>query len=53
MQIGCKLNKDDDFKSIDQRQYKSMIDNLLYVIVSKPGVMQEVGHVAQFQATPN
>jgi hypothetical protein len=52
MQTSCKLRKDDDSKSTDHRQYKSMIDNLLYVTTSRPYVMQEVGQVARFQATP-
>jgi hypothetical protein len=52
MQTSCKLSKDDDSKSIDQRQYKSMIGSLLYVTTSRPDVMQEVGQVAQFQETP-
>jgi hypothetical protein len=52
MQTSCKLRKDDDSKSTDQRQYKSMIDSLLYVIASRPDVMQAVGQVAQFQAAP-
>jgi hypothetical protein len=46
------LSKDDDSKSIDQRQYRSMIGSLLYVTSSRPDVMQAVGQVAQFQATP-
>ena len=52
MQTSCKLSKDDDLESIDQRQYRSMISSLLYVTASKPYVMQVVGKVAQFQATP-
>ena len=43
MQTNCKLRKDDDSKSIDQRKYRSMIDILLYVTASGPNVMQEVG----------
>jgi hypothetical protein len=43
MQTSCKLIKDDDFKSIDQRQYRSMIGSLLYVTTSRLDVMQEVG----------
>jgi hypothetical protein len=35
MQTSCKLSKDDDSKSTDQRQYRSMIGNLLYVTTSK------------------
>jgi hypothetical protein len=52
MQTSCKLRKDDDSKSIDQRKYKSMISILLYVTASRPDVMQAVGQVAQFQAAP-
>ena len=39
MQTSCKLRKYDDSKSIDQRQYKSMIGILLYVTTSRPDVM--------------
>jgi hypothetical protein len=52
MQPSCKLRKYDDSKSIDQRKYRSMIGILLYVIESRPDVMQAVGKVAQFQAAP-
>jgi hypothetical protein len=52
MQTSCKLSKDDDLKSIDQRKYRSMIGSLLYVTASRPDVMQAVGHVARFQAAP-
>jgi hypothetical protein len=52
MQTSCKLSKDDDSKSIDQRKYRSMIGNLLYVTASRPDVMQVVGQVARFQAAP-
>jgi len=47
------LNKDDDSKSTEQRKYRSMIDNLLYVTASGPDVMQAVAQVARFQAAPN
>jgi hypothetical protein len=46
MQTSCKLSKDDDSKSTDQRKYRSMIDSLLYVTTSTPDVMQAVGQVA-------
>jgi hypothetical protein len=52
MQTSCKLIKDDDSKSTDQRQYRSMICNLLYVTTSRLDVMQEVGQVARFQVAP-
>jgi hypothetical protein len=52
MQTNYKLSKDDDSKSTDQRKYRSMIGNLLYVTASRPDVMQAVGQVAQFQVAP-
>jgi hypothetical protein len=39
MQTSYKLSKDDVSKSIDQRQYSSMIGNLLYVTASRPDVI--------------
>jgi hypothetical protein len=52
MKTICKLSKDDDSKSTDQRQCRSMIGSLLYVTASRPDVMQAVGQVALFQAAP-
>ena len=52
MQTSCKVSKDDDSKSTDRRQYRSMIGNLLYVTTSIPDVMNAVGQVARFQTTP-
>ena len=52
MLIGCKLSIDNIYKDVDQRLYRSMIGSLLYVIASWPDVMQSVGQVARFQATP-
>jgi hypothetical protein len=46
MKTSYKLRKYDDSKSTYQRQYKSMIDSLLYVITSRPDIMQTVGQVA-------
>jgi hypothetical protein len=43
LQTSCKLSKDDDSKSTNQRKYKSMIGSLLYVTTSRPDVMQAVG----------
>jgi hypothetical protein len=52
MQTSGKLSKDDDSKSTDQRKYRSMIGSLLYVTTSRPDIMQEVGDVARFHASP-
>jgi hypothetical protein len=50
IQTSCKLSKDDDSKSTDQRKYMSMIGSLLYVTKSRPDVMQAVGQVAHVLA---
>jgi hypothetical protein len=52
MQTSCKLSKDDDSKSTDQRQYRSMIRSLLYVTTSRLDAMHAFGRVARFQAAP-
>jgi hypothetical protein len=52
MVTGCKLRKDDESKEVDQRLYGSMIGIILYVIASRPDVMQAVGHVTRFQVAP-
>jgi hypothetical protein len=51
MVTGCKLRKNDESKEVDQRLYRLMIGNLLYVTTSIPDVMQATGQVARFQAT--
>jgi hypothetical protein len=52
MQTNCKLSKNDDSKSTDQRKYMAMISSFLYVTTSRSDVMQIVGQVTRFQATP-
>jgi hypothetical protein len=52
MITGCKLRKDDESKEVDQRLHSSMIGSLLYVTTSRLDVIQAVGQVARFQATP-
>jgi hypothetical protein len=46
------LRKDDKSKDAYQRLYISMIGSLLYVTASRTDVMQAVGQIARFQATP-
>jgi hypothetical protein len=46
------LRKYDISKDVDQRIYKLMIENLLYVTTLRPDVMQAVGKVARFQEAP-
>lgn len=52
MVIGCNIRKEDESKETDQYFYKSMIGSLLYVMASRPDIMQEVGLVNIFQDSP-
>ena len=52
MIVGCKLRKEDESKTVDQKLYRSMIGSFLYVTTSRPDVKQVVGMVARFQAAP-
>jgi hypothetical protein len=51
-QTSCKLRKYDGSNSTNHRQYRLMIGSLLYVRTSIPYVIQVVGQVSQFQASP-
>lgn len=37
---------------VDHTLYRSMIDNLLYLTISRPNIVQTVCMVARFQAAP-
>ena len=52
MSTRRKLSKDDDFKAIDQKLYKSMIGKLQYVVHTRLDISLVVGMVARFSANP-
>jgi hypothetical protein len=52
MVVGCKLSKHDISLDVDQRAYRSMIGNLLYITTSRPDIMQVVGMVDHYQSAP-
>jgi hypothetical protein len=52
IKTSCKLRKDDDSKSTNQRKYRSMIGRLLYVTTSRTNLMKVVGQVTRFQEAP-
>jgi hypothetical protein len=52
MVVGCKLSKDDISPDVDQRTYRSMIGNLLYITSSHPDTMQAAGMVGHYQSSP-
>jgi hypothetical protein len=52
MVVDCNLSKDDISPDIDQRTYRSMIGSILYIITSRPNIMQVVGMVGRYQCAP-
>jgi len=52
MVTGCKLSKDDDSPNVDQSSYRSMIGSLLCITRSHPNIMNAIGMVGRYQATP-
>jgi hypothetical protein len=52
MSTAMSLGLDEDGESIDQREYKSMIDSLLYLIATRPDIQFVVCLCAYFQAFP-
>ena len=49
MVTGWKLRKDDEYKEVKKRCYRSMIGSFLYVTTSRLDVMQAAGQVSRFQ----
>ncbi|KAK2457508.1 putative mitochondrial protein [Trifolium repens] len=47
-----KLTKDESGISVDQSQYRSMIESLLYLTASRPDITFAVGVCARYQADP-
>ena len=52
MVIDCKLSKEDEAKEVGQKICRSMIGSLLCLTTSRPNIIQDVGLVARFQASP-
>jgi hypothetical protein len=52
MSSVASLGPDEDGEVVDQREYRSMIGSLLYLIVTRPNIQFAVGLCARFQAFP-
>jgi hypothetical protein len=52
MSTSTLLGPDEDGKVVNQREYKSMIDSLLYLTATRSDVQFAVGLCACFQASP-
>jgi hypothetical protein len=52
MAIGHKISKNDDSADVNQTLYRSMIDNLQYVVHRRPNIVLAVGIVTRFCTNP-
>jgi isopentenyldiphosphate isomerase len=52
MSMATSLDPDENGESIDQREYRSMIDSLLYFTTTQPDIQFSVCQCACFQASP-
>ena len=52
MSPSCRLDKDENGKSIDQKFYKGMIGSLLYLTTSIPDILFSYYIYARFQSNP-
>jgi hypothetical protein len=52
MSSAALLGPDEDDEAVDQREYRSMIGSLLYLIVTRPNIQFVVGLYARFQSSP-
>jgi hypothetical protein len=52
MSSATSLGQDENSEAVDQREYRSMIDSLLYLTATRPDIQFVVGLGASFQASP-
>lgn len=52
MVTGCKLTKEDDSALVNEKEYRSIIGKLHYVVHSRPDIAHAVGIVANFHKSP-
>jgi hypothetical protein len=52
MSSAASLGPDEDDDAVDQREYRSMIDSLLYLTATRPDIQFAVGLSACFQSSP-
>jgi hypothetical protein len=52
MSSATSIGPDENGEAVDQREYKSMIDSLLYLTVTRSDIQFVVGLCTRFQASP-
>ncbi|XP_029153118.1 secreted RxLR effector protein 161-like [Arachis hypogaea] len=50
MHPNTKLDKDENSKDVDETRYRGMIGSLMYLISSRPDIVQSVGVCSRFQS---
>jgi hypothetical protein len=53
MSFAASLDLDEDGKAANQREYRSMIDSLLYLTATRLDIQFAVGLCARFQSSPH
>jgi hypothetical protein len=53
MSSTVSLGLDEDGEAVDQKEYKSMIDSLLYLTATRPNIQFAMELCALFQASPH
>jgi hypothetical protein len=53
MSMMIALDPDEDGEAVDQREYRSMIGSLLYLMVTRPDIQFTVCLCVRFQAFPH
>jgi hypothetical protein len=48
----ASLGPDEDGEAVDQREYRSMIDSLLYLTVTQPDIQFTIGLCVRYEASP-
>ena len=52
MSPSCKLDKDEEGKSVDLKFYRGIIGSLLYLTASRPDIMFSICLYTRFQSNP-
>ena len=50
--IGTNLSKDDEGADVNQTLFKILVGSLVYLIATRPDIMQGVSLISRFMETP-
>ena len=52
MSPSCKLDKDENRKSVNEKLYRGIIGSLLYLTINRPDILFSIYLCARFQSNP-